>query len=101
MEKLGVDMPDHRIRSTDSIDIPKLEKWNLWMEAQWQDRYDLFDVDVKCFHTLFSGTQAGRVFMMTERGYVGFAPEIVVVGDHVVVGPADFKSRERKHMGYP
>ncbi|KAJ2977668.1 hypothetical protein NUW58_g7739 [Xylaria curta] len=71
-------------RRADAIkDLPKYRKWHTWI-AGGRTSED-FDADVGYFDNAHMATVRDRRFIVTEKGFLGFAPISVTEGDVVAI----------------
>lgn len=72
-----------RYHVIDDADHIRYQSWEAWVEAGHRRPTP----DVEDFHVAWSAVTADRTFVLTEKGYMGFAPVTSRPGDHVLLLP--------------
>ncbi|KAF9696939.1 hypothetical protein EKO04_004716 [Ascochyta lentis] len=70
-------------RSIDESDFPLFQRWQEYIDADMAR--GVIDLEIHRFHLAFVVVSALRRFIVTEKGYMGWAPVDVEVGDTVVL----------------
>jgi hypothetical protein len=74
---------DCRVR--DMTDLSKFQKWEAWLKTPPPIDSSLFTTEIGYINLAFRSVTAGRRPIVTEKGYIGFAPEQCKTGDVVAV----------------
>ncbi|KAF2118230.1 heterokaryon incompatibility protein-domain-containing protein [Lophiotrema nucula] len=69
-------------RRVSSTDIRKFLQWESWLNSD-----SVVENSDANYHTLYSAVSVGRIFFITKKGYIGWAPETSAKGDCVVLMP--------------
>jgi hypothetical protein len=82
--RFGDGVGDYRYRRTVKRDRVAYDEWRAWFEL-----YDTSPPTVAAmdFNALFPKVCVGRNFIITAKGYIGWAPELAEVGDLIVLMP--------------
>lgn len=73
------------LRRVEETDYPSYQRWQAWVDSVLSSELVLDGVDD--FQVAFNAVIAGRSFVITDKGYIGFAPEESTKGDLVALFP--------------